>query len=122
MQEVFEKIKEKLEERKEDIAGYIDDDIFLGEYRAYRDSIEIVNQVAEEHAEDTNVPTNTMTNADRIRAMTDEELINVLPCPYDTAGDPEDIMPCIIDGDIKPVSEAVCRKCMLDWLRREAKK
>lgn len=61
-----------------------------------------------------------MTNADRIRAMTDEELTKVILCPYDTAGDPIDIMPCIKDGEIQElVSPEVCIKCMLEWLGRE---
>lgn len=38
----MERIVTELEERKEDIAGYIDDDIFLGEFRAYKDAIDIV--------------------------------------------------------------------------------
>ena len=38
----MENIVTELEERKEDIAGYIDDDIFLGEYRAYRSAIDLV--------------------------------------------------------------------------------
>ena len=41
-----------------------------------------------------------MTNADKIRAMTDEELAEYIPCPYDTAG--AEIMPCILDK-IEPV-------------------
>lgn len=36
----------------------------------------------------------TVTNGDKIRAMTDEELAEVIMCPYDTAREPLDIMPC----------------------------
>lgn len=36
-----------------------------------------------------------MRNADKIRAMTDEELAEYIPCPYDTAG--VELMPCIFD-------------------------
>ena len=39
-----EKVVAELEERKEDIAPYIDDDIFLGEYRTYKEILEIVKQ------------------------------------------------------------------------------
>lgn len=59
------------------------------------------------------------SNADRIRAMTDEELAefiqksgygscpNVPQCPQYESGD-------------KPYTEDGCRKCWLDWLRQEA--
>ncbi len=60
-----------------------------------------------------------MTNGDRIRNMTDEELTQVLLCPYDTAGDPIDIMPCIKNGVL--VGPKECNKCMLEWLHRENK-
>lgn len=52
------------------------------------------------------------TNADRIRAMTDEKLawfiINIHPedCPFDADGD-ECLSTC-------------CEQCWLDWLRKEA--
>lgn len=39
-----------------------------------------------------------MTNKEKIQSMTDEELATVLLCPYDTAGNQLDIMPCIKDG------------------------
>lgn len=50
MQEVFEKIKERLEEKM--------NHSFNQRYKAFAESIEIVNQVAEECAPDTNVSTN----------------------------------------------------------------
>lgn len=60
------------------------------------------------------------TNADMIRKMTDEQLAEQWPCPYDTAG--SNIMPCILDDNVKGLpDEAYCRKCMLDWLQKEAK-
>lgn len=47
-----------------------------------------------------------MTNADRIRAMSDEELACCLMCPYGTEG-------CnSLDGD--------CRACVLKWLQQPA--
>lgn len=56
-----------------------------------------------------------MTNADRIRNMSDEELAEFNLCPhmvnwkkgnYDTCAHPND--------------KDACKKCMLDWLRSEA--
>lgn len=60
------------------------------------------------------------TNADKIRAMSDEELAKIILCPYDTAGKPIDIMPCVKDGNIQElVSPEDCKKCMLEWLQSE---
>lgn len=56
-----------------------------------------------------------MTNADKIRAMSDEDLALVIMCPYDTVGDESRIMPCILSA---PRSKD-CYKCTLEWLRRE---
>lgn len=58
-----------------------------------------------------------MTNRDRIRAMKDEDLAFVLMCPYDTTGEPENIMPCVD----KPPSVKNCCDCIKDWLQKEAK-
>lgn len=64
-----------------------------------------------------------MTNGDRIRNMTDEQLTDVILCPYDTAGEPLDIMPCVKDGNIQElVDVGFCRKCMTDWLKKESNK
>ena len=52
-----------------------------------------------------------MTNGDRIRNMNDEELAAVILCPYDTAGDPIDIMPCVKDGK---------QQFSISWLQRES--
>ena len=55
------------------------------------------------------------TNADRIRSMSDDELTDIILCPYDTAGKPENIMPCVRDGNIQElVSPEYCKKCMMD--------
>lgn len=60
------------------------------------------------------------TNGDRIRSMTDEELTKIIMCPYDTAGEPIDIMPCVIEhGEHELVSPEYCNKCMMDWLKME---
>lgn len=62
-----------------------------------------------------------MRNADKIRAMTDEELAEVIACPYDTVG--SELMPCIFDK-AEPdapdfVSPGRCNQCVLEWLRKE---
>lgn len=44
------------------------------------------------------------TNADRIRAMTDEELVDVIECPFG------------IDADICFPKKS-CAACVLKWLR-----
>ena len=60
------------------------------------------------------------TNGDRIRSMSDEELTKIILCPYDTAGKPIDIMPCIKDGNIQElVPPEDCKRCMLEWLQSE---
>lgn len=56
-----------------------------------------------------NIPT---TNADRIRAMTDEELaewyLKISMCPCDAMNDG-----CALNDD-------TCRRAWLDWLRKDA--
>lgn len=61
-----------------------------------------------------------LTNADKIRNMSIEDLAAVIMCPYDTAGDPEDIMPCAKDGIQEMVSVEACRACCIAWLNRKA--
>lgn len=64
----------------------------------------------------------TVTNGDKIRAMTDEELAAVIMCPYDTAGDPIDIMPCVLEGGTQEfVTVEKCRACSVAWLQRKSK-
>ena len=65
-------------------------------------------------------PQTAFTNADNIRNMSIEELAAVIMCPYDTAGDPEDIMPCAKDGIQEMVSVEACRACCIAWLNRKA--
>ena len=50
-----------------------------------------------------------MTNADRIRSMTDEELSNIIECPY---GNPyfDEHLPC----------KGSCHDCLLIWLQQPA--
>lgn len=62
-------------------------------------------------------PPQPQTNADRIRAMTDEELADT----FETIGCPQDDarFPCAYpDGR----DEELCQKCWLDWLKEEAEK
>lgn len=47
-----------------------------------------------------------MTNADKIRAMTDEELVYVVMCPEQCP----DGLTC---------EQANCLRCTLDWLKQE---
>lgn len=63
-----------------------------------------------------------MTNADRIRQMSDDELTNILMCPYDTSGEPIDVMPCVKEGGTQElVTVEWCNACMKEWLSREVK-
>lgn len=48
-----------------------------------------------------------MTNADRIRAMTDEELAALVPCPGDGGCDNKD--------------KWDCKECCLSWLQQPVK-
>ena len=60
------------------------------------------------------------TNADRIRSMSDEELAKIILCPYDAAGKPIEIMPCVRDGNVQEfVPPEDCKKCMMEWLNSE---
>ena len=60
-----------------------------------------------------------MTNGDKIRKMTDEELAHIIMCPYDTVGDDiTPIMPCLVINDI--TTAETCRKCTMEWLAKEA--
>lgn len=52
--------------------------------------------------------TKTKTNADRIRSMTDEELVDVIGCPFG------------IDADICFFPQKSCALCILEWLRSPA--
>lgn len=56
--------------------------------------------------------TRKSTHADRIRAMTDEELAEFLQVPHCNR---------ISDDDCKNKYLANCTACWLDWLRQEAK-
>ena len=49
-----------------------------------------------------------MTNADRIRSMTDEELALAIGCPYGE---------CVLDDE--KFEEWGCSNCTFDWLKQE---
>lgn len=61
--------------------------------------------VFHEHTEKPFMP--PMTNADRIRAMSDEELAKIIMCPYDV--DPDSCCP-----------ESTCLECCKKWLKQPA--
>ena len=62
--------------------------------------------------------TKQITNKQRIQSMSDEELTRVLLCPYDTAGEEIDIMPCMKDGRTSMATQEECRKCIIEWLHK----
>ena len=97
----MEKVVEQLKENSE---------VYCKEYRQregslyIQDVVEIVRNGSKEYE--------IKTNADSIRAITDEQLAEYWPCPYDTAG--SNIMPCMLDDDVmgSPTKE-YCGKCMM---------
>lgn len=60
-----------------------------------------------------------ITNRDRIKNMSDDDLSFILMCPYDTSGEPADIMPCVTDESLP--SQKKCCDCIKAWLGKEAK-
>ena len=60
-----------------------------------------------------------MTNREKIKQMSDDDLSFILMCPYDTTGEPEEIMPCVNDEAMP--SQKKCCDCIKDWLGKEAK-
>ena len=60
------------------------------------------------------------TNADKIREMSDEDLSMVIMCPYETAGEDVDIMPCIKETGVEGQSTVQkCYECCKEWLQKE---
>lgn len=53
-----------------------------------------------------------MTNADRIRNMTDEELAETIPCPHMVNWKKGNYYVCV-----HPNGKDGCKKCMLNWLQ-----
>lgn len=105
MQEYFEKIKERLEKTRYS-------DIYGGwETMRIDKAIEIVNQVAEEYKTKECMHNQYLTNADRIRAMSDEELADwyVIKCNIMMNKNPPECRN----------TRQVCRECILEWLQSE---
>lgn len=50
-----------------------------------------------------------ISNADRIRQMTDEELAVIIMCPYEN-----------MSGECQKGTRINCIQCCLEWLRKEA--
>ena len=71
-------------------------------YTILREALDMAVKALED-VTDKNV--GKMTNADRIRAMTDEELVNVIPCPLGFS-----IFRCPI--------ERQCGPCKREWLKQ----
>ena len=73
-------------------------------YTILREALDMAVKALED-VTDKNV--GKMTNADRIRSMTDEELANIIECPY---GNPyfDEHLPC----------KGSCHDCLLIWLQR----
>lgn len=106
MQEIFEKIIERLE-------GIVSENIGWNHHKvnALRGAIEIVNQVAEEYNAKECMHNQSLTNADRIRAMSDEELLDFL-CSIETYD----------DGSVKTIEGgiAMCSVSEVEkWLQSE---
>ena len=57
------------------------------------------------------------TNGDRIRAMTDEELVQLPFCPYEAAGKN---LKCQDDGITREVSMEECDRCALNYYKDPA--
>ena len=64
-----------------------------------------ISALRQQEGKDTYAP----TNADHIRSMTDEELANIIECPY---GNPyfDEHLPC----------KGSCHDCLLIWLQQPA--
>lgn len=72
----------------------------------------------QDHITDSNKM--VVTNADRIRNMSNEELALAIMCPYDTAGDSKEIMPCIKEhGNNELVPPKYCYTCVMNWLKEK---
>ena len=70
---------------------------------------EQMQKLANRYEKATGKKFNTKTNAQKIRSMTDEELANIIECPY---GNPyfDEHLPC----------KGSCHDCLLIWLKQSA--
>lgn len=79
-----------------------------------------VNRLKADLEKQKNRSSRKQTNADRIREMSDEELIKIIMCPYDISGIPVNMMPCVRNGNIQElIPPEECNKCMMEWLQSE---
>ncbi len=79
-----------------------------------------VNRLKADLEKQKNRSSRKQTNADRIREMSDEELMKIIMCPYDTSGIPVNMMPCVRNGNIQElIPPEECNKCMMEWLQSE---
>ena len=102
---VFDVLREKLEQASKTMMPVI----------PTADAIEIVNQVEQEFT--------PKTNADRIRAMSDEELadamlkVDELSDYVPFCGNNEECNEIMDSGELIPPD--MCKKCMMNWLGKE---
>ena len=90
-----------------------EEDIYQNDSVA-EDSLELIEDLFDIVKTKNNNEHSAITNADRIRAMTDEELAVSIMCPaeYDLGFSKE----CKCTGEMN----RNCRKCTLKWLQSEA--
>ena len=87
-------------------------------------------RVIDEHTEETRIFKEVEegmekpeeNNGDGIRSMSNEDLAFVLMCPYDTAGETKEIMPCVKEtGTMELAKPGTCYQCILAWLNAKKK-
>lgn len=114
MKEAFEKIRKRIVKLYGEtppiaiINPRIED---VKESNAYLKCLEIVSEVEAEFGKDINVLGNPKTNADHIRAMTDEELAKFL-CEQGF---------CVDERCPRLWDETNCVECIMEWLKSEVK-
>lgn len=115
---VFDVLREKLGKCKDSHLRLADDTKEMTELQfagCYTNAIEIVNQVEQEFT--------PKTNADRIRAMTDEELadamlkVDELSDYVPFCGNNEECNEMMNRGEL--IQPDMCKKCLMNWLGKE---
>lgn len=101
-------------------AGWFAHSIGVKDVIAWRELPESYGSDRKENRQVITIDNTVKTNGDRIRSMADNELAKIILCPYDTAGDAFNIMPCVKDGNVQEfVSPEKCRECAIKWLQSE---
>lgn len=77
-----------------------------------RDSFELIEDLFNIVKSNNSRKDDKQTNADRIRAMTDEELAETIPCPHMVNWKKGNYDTCV-----HPNGKDGCKKCMLNWLQ-----